>query len=76
MTFSLHRSGQFRACPSTHPRPVPDTQLNLRYPTRAGPAVQLASGLEYTAHADFFNAWDPGGLADLVRNCLNAAIHC
>jgi hypothetical protein len=77
LTYSVHqRDATFRSCPASHPRPVPDVQLNLRYLTRGGPAVQLASGLEYTAHADFFNAWDPGGLADLVRNCLNAAIHC
>jgi Domain of unknown function (DUF1996) len=76
MTFSVHRGEGPRACPATHPRAVPAVQLHLRYPTRGGPAVRLASGFEYTAHADFFNAWDPGGLADLVKNCLNASVGC
>jgi Domain of unknown function (DUF1996) len=76
MTFSVQRGEGPRTCPASHPRAVPDVQLHLRYPTRGGPAVQLASGLEYTAHADFFNAWDPGGLADLVRGCLNAGVGC
>ena len=76
MTFSVHQGEGPRICPATHPRAVPDVSLHLQYPTRGGPAVQLASGLEYTAHADFFNAWDPGGLADLVTNCLNASVGC
>ena len=76
MTFSVHRGEGPRICPSTHPRAVPAVQLHLRYPTRGGPAVQLASGREHTVHADFFNAWDPGGLADLVTNCLNASVGC
>jgi hypothetical protein len=76
MTFSVHQGDGPRVCPATHPRAVPDVSLHLRYPTRGGPAVQLASGFEYTMHADFFNAWDPGGLADLVKNCLNAGVGC
>ena len=76
MTFSVHNGDGPRVCPPSHPRAVPDVSLHLSYPTRGGPAVQLSSGLAYTAHADFFNAWDPGGLADLVRNCLNAGVGC
>jgi hypothetical protein len=76
MTFSVQRGEGPRTCPASHPRAVPDVSLHLRYPTRGGPAVHLSSGLEYTAHADFFNAWDPGGLADLVRTCLNASVGC
>ena len=76
MTFSVHRGEGPAICPASHPKAVPAVQLHLRYPTRGGPAVQLASGFEYTAHADFFNAWDPGGLQDLVTNCLNAGVGC
>jgi hypothetical protein len=77
MTFSVRRGdAPFSSCPPSHPVAVPDVQLNLRYFTRGGPAMQLSSGPEYTAHADFFNAWDPGGLAALVRNCLNAGVSC
>ena len=76
MTFAVHNGEGPRVCPSSHPRAVPDVSLHLRYPTRGGPAVQISSGLAYTAHADFFNAWDPGGLADLVKNCINAGVGC
>jgi hypothetical protein len=76
MTFHVHRGEGPAICPSTHPHAVPAVTLHLRYPTRGGPAVQLASGFEYTAHADFFNAWDPGGLADLVTNCIKAGVGC
>jgi len=76
MTFSVHRGEGPATCPASHPKAVPSVQLHLRYPTRGGPAVQLASGFEYSAHADFFNAWDPGGLADLVTNCINAGVGC
>jgi hypothetical protein len=77
MTFSVHRGeGPFSNCPPTHPVPVPDIQLSLRYLTRGGPAMQISSGPDYTAHADFFNAWDPAGLAALVRTCINAGEDC
>ena len=77
MTFDVHRGdAPFSTCPASHPVPVPDINFNLRYLTRGGPAVQLSSGPEYTAHADFFDAWDPAGLAALVQSCLNAAVSC
>lgn len=37
--------------------------------------LKLASGRIYTAHGDFFNAWDPQELGRLVRECLNADVH-
>jgi hypothetical protein len=55
---------------------VPKLTLSLRYASRGGPGVTLASGPHYTAHADFFNAWDAAALQDLVRRCLNADVHC
>jgi len=64
------------ACPSSHPRKLPVVSLNLRYPTRGGGSIRLASGSAYTAHADFFNAWDQRELERLVRECLNADVHC
>jgi hypothetical protein len=77
LTFSVHRGeALFSTCPASHPVAVPDVQLNVRYLTRGGPAMQLSSGPEYTAHADFFDAWDPASLATLVRNCLNAGVDC
>jgi hypothetical protein len=38
--------------------------------------VSLSSGGRYSAHADFFNAWNQGRLASLVRGCLNALRRC
>lgn len=65
-----------RSCPETHPVAVPALRLNLHYPTRLGTLTRLSSGGTETMHADFFNAWQPGALEDLVRRCLNAAVRC
>ncbi len=63
-------------CPSTHPVPVPALAQIYRYPTRGGEGFSLASGGQWSAHADFFNAWNPGALKRLVDGCLNALVHC
>ncbi len=63
-------------CPSTHPVPVPALAQIYRYPTRGGEGFSLASGGQFSAHADFFNAWNPGALRRLVDGCLNALVHC
>jgi hypothetical protein len=73
---SWSRSEGFNVCPRSHPVPVPRLGLLVRYPTTGGPGVRLASGLGYTAHADFFNAWDEEVFAKLVRDCLNADAYC
>ena len=36
----------------------------------------LASGGQYSGHADFFNAWNQATLQGLVTGCLNALRHC
>ncbi|MCE7984641.1 MAG: DUF1996 domain-containing protein [Caldilinea sp. CFX5] len=62
-------------CPATHPVAVPALQFKLRYNTTGGPGFKLSSGAGYTAHADFFNAWE----ADALRNrlqCLHELIKC
>jgi hypothetical protein len=64
------------SCPSTHPVAVPAIAQIYRYPTLGGEGFTLASGGEYSAHADFFNAWRPGALKRLVEGCLNALVHC
>jgi len=64
------------ACPSSHPVAVPQITQIYRYPTRGGEGFSLASGGIYSAHADFFNAWQPGALRKLVDDCLNALVHC
>ena len=51
------RRGQ---CPST-PVAVPALSLILRYPAIApGASVELSSVGQFSAHADFFNAWNQG----------------
>jgi hypothetical protein len=62
-------------CPDSHPVPVPALQYKLRYDTRGGPDFYLDSGPGYTAHGDFFNAWDPSALANRVL-CLRFEIKC
>ena len=63
-------------CPSTHPVAVPAISLIYRFPIAGGPGVALSSGGQYSAHADFFNAWRQGTLVSLVQDCLNALRHC
>ena len=63
-------------CPTTHPVEVPQITQIYRYPSRGGEGFSLASGGQYSAHADFFNAWKPGALKKLVEGCLNELVHC
>jgi Domain of unknown function (DUF1996) len=63
-------------CPSTHPVALPQITLIYRYPTQGSEGLTLASGGQFSAHADFFNAWRPGQLRKLVNGCLNALVHC
>ena len=58
-------------CPDTHPVHVPQLEFLVQYPYWDDPAVlRLASGPTRTAHADFFNAWDPDKLANEVHHCI------
>jgi Domain of unknown function (DUF1996) len=63
-------------CPSTHPIEVPQITQIYRYPTLGGEGFALASGGQYSAHADFVNAWKPNVLRKLVDGCLNELVHC
>jgi Domain of unknown function (DUF1996) len=65
-----------RGCPSTHPVAVPAITQIYRYPTRGGEGFSLASGGQFSAHADFLNAWRQPVLKMLVESCLNALVHC
>jgi hypothetical protein len=57
-------------CPASHPVKVPLIQLNVQYPTTGGDDVELASGGEFSGHADFFNAWEQRALTRLVNECF------
>jgi hypothetical protein len=65
------------ACPESHPVPVPQLLLAISYPvTGGGHDLALASGSVLTAHADFFNAWDPDKLRTEVEMCLDRGLVC
>jgi len=65
-----------RRCPSRFSHALPQISLIYRYPVTGAGAVSLASGNTYSAHADFFNAWQQHDLQALVDGCLNALRHC
>jgi hypothetical protein len=67
------RRGQ---CPAGFPVPIPRLRVNVHYPTKGGSGVALASGGQYSGHADFFNAWVPSELQRLVHTCINAGKIC
>ena len=58
-------------CPASHPVKVPLIRLTIRYPIDRGDGVSLASGSQFTGHADFFNAWDQQALERLVGECFH-----
>ncbi len=75
-----------RACPSTHPIPVPTLTINANFPMPAtSGTVTLSSGDASTIHTDFWNTWKQdtplnlnppdgrsyGGLNALVKHCIN-----
>jgi hypothetical protein len=58
-------------CPRSHPVKVPLVRLTIRYPIDRGAGVSLASGGQYSGHADFLNAWDQQALTRLVDACFH-----
>lgn len=68
--------GKGKVCPPTHPVLLPRIRVNVRYPTTGGATAALASGGQYSGHADFFNVWVPSELRRLVKTCINAGITC
>jgi hypothetical protein len=63
-------------CPADHPVAMPALQVNVRYASTGGSGLVLASGGQFSGHADFFNAWVQPRLQGLVNHCLNALRHC
>ena len=80
MSYSLGAEG----CPQSHPVPVPEIKLNVRYLVQnaADPAYWRlssdhspnAAGL--SAHADWFDGWIPSVRDTWVRNCSQRAQNC
>lgn len=72
-------------CPSSHPVPMPRLQFKLRYPTTGAAGLSLSagsgatavtSGRGFTAHGDFFNAWDSTAQRQRVESCLQRSLKC
>jgi hypothetical protein len=57
-------------CPAGYPVVLPRLSFNVHYRLRSVTGLTLASGSIYSAHADFFNAWNQQILAALVRRNL------
>jgi hypothetical protein len=64
------------ACPAAFPVAIPRIRLNVSYDITGGPGVALASGGQYSGHADFFNAWNPAELQRLITKCINGGLVC
>lgn len=72
-------------CPSTHPVPIPIISFNIYYkvPASGVSTWRLASDMYshtlrggYSAHADWFDGWDPNIAKAWVQNCDNKAMDC
>ena len=66
-------------CPRTHEVVLPRLEAFFRYPVptdrRIG-RISFSSGPFFTAHMDFFNAWDPTDLQVLIEGCMNGFQDC
>jgi hypothetical protein len=75
MAYSLPDKG----CPESHPVRVPELTLRVGWETTVGTygaEYELASGGQYTLHADFWNGWAPTAMRQLVDKCLNVRTDC
>jgi hypothetical protein len=62
----------YAPCRPPYIKRLPAIILSIRYPSdHKKHDYELASGEPMTLHADFFNAWAPKPLAQLVDKCLN-----
>lgn len=71
-------TGRNTACPATHPVKLPAVTMEVSYRDINGNGAQysLASGGQYSQHADFFAAWDNQVQSALVNSCLNTTRKC
>jgi Domain of unknown function (DUF1996) len=58
-------------CPSSHPTEVPALRLVVYYGIAGSRTAELASGGEFSGHADFVNAWNQRTLSAFVDRYLN-----
>ena len=59
------------ACPRSHPVAVPALSLVVHYSVSGRRSAELASGGQFSGHADFLNAWNQEALASRVKRYLN-----
>jgi hypothetical protein len=74
-------------CPPSHPVLLPKVEFRVEFPV-SGEGVMVSSDLPMpamgmgqaepgqSAHADFFNAWNPAALEQRVGDCLRGARVC
>jgi hypothetical protein len=76
------KSGQ---CPSSHPVPIPAITFNIPYrvPQEGTDGWRLVSDSYdaskaggYSAHGDWFGAWDPEIAETWTHDCINAGVDC
>jgi len=64
-------------CPADHPVALPRLIMRFEYPVGTDSSgITLSSGPYYTAHGDFWNAWEQEMLNALVAQCLNTSTDC
>jgi hypothetical protein len=73
-------------CPATHPVAIPAISFNILYaaPSNGSTAGwRLASDMYdaslpggFSAHADWFDGWDPAVVKAFVEHCINPALDC
>jgi hypothetical protein len=74
------------SCPSTHPVAIPAITFNVWYPMPSSGSTagwHLASDMYdsslpggFSAHADWFDGWDPAVVKTFVEHCINPALDC
>lgn len=70
-------------CPSTHPVAIPAITFNVLYPARDVTGWRLSSDMYstdlpggFSAHADWFEGWDPEISETFVENCVQRGVDC
>lgn len=83
MAYGTPYGLQNPGCPSTHPVPLPEITMNLRYPV--GPSGSASWRLSsdvysgpagYSGHADWMNGWDAPTFQRIVNNCYQPGLDC
>jgi hypothetical protein len=79
MAYPIHNAQGRAVCPPGYPVAVPMLEFKMAFPVSGDLAamdLHLASGPASTWHYDFFDAWNPTVLSDLVKHCINQGLQC